>query len=151
MKPSALLTESRVVLGIGGAASKEKVLRRLLEVAFRGVPGDFDGVLRDVLDREASMTTGIGFGVAIPHAHSAHVRSSTAALGISEKGLDWDAVDGEPVHIVFACVMPDGDPGGYVRTLADIAALLGREDVRKAIVAAPGPREVLDIVKANER
>ena len=149
MKPSALLDESRIILGIPQSTPKPEVIRMLAERLLPGGNGGAAAVAAELLAREKLMTTGIGCGVAIPHAHNKGAGGPVAALAISPGGIEWDAIDGEPVHIILAFVTPEASPSLHVETLGETATLLGDNEVRAKTIAARSAGEILDIFRSN--
>ena len=149
MKPSALLDESRVILGIPSSTPKADVIRMLAERLLPEANSSADAVVAELLAREKIMTTGIGRGIAIPHAHNKGAAKPMAALGISPGGVEWDAIDGEPVNIILAFVTPDANPSLHVETLGETATLLGDDEVRAKTIAAQSAAEILDIFRSN--
>jgi mannitol/fructose-specific phosphotransferase system IIA component (Ntr-type) len=79
------------------------------------------------------MSTGIGFGIGIPHASTELVPEVVAVVGRSQKGIQFDALDGKPVHLVLLFVVPSGQFQKHVNTLANIAKLLHRQDFRDGL------------------
>ncbi len=147
MNPADLLDSSRILLGIDGRLPKEEVIRRLVAAAMQGCNGSTQRIVAELLEREKKMTTGIGRGVAIPHARSERVQEPLAALGVSPAGINYASLDDEPVRIIFMFITPEGTPSLHIRTLAHAVAIFGNVEVRKAIVAAPDPDAVLDIIR----
>jgi mannitol/fructose-specific phosphotransferase system IIA component (Ntr-type) len=148
MKPSALLDESKIVLNIASATSKAELMRLLVTTAV-GDEADSVPILEDLLAREAKMTTGIGQGIAIPHTRSPILGKAVAALGISPGGVDFEAVDEEPVHIIFAFITPSSEPGLHMQTLAAVAALFSDAGVREAIRRSASPAEAIETIRAH--
>lgn len=83
-----------------------------------------DEIVKILLARESLGSTGIGLGIGIPHGKSNTVKRLVAALGISKRGVDFDALDGEPVHIFFLLVAPEDSAGPHLKALARISRLL---------------------------
>jgi len=150
MKPSALLEESRVLLGIPGGTPKEKIIKMLVDIALDGRPDLSAAVCADLQKREDVMSTGIGLGIAIPHTHTTLVAKPTAALGVSREGVEWHAVDGEPVNVIFALITPEEEPKLHVQALGATAALFGDSDTRKKILKAATAAEILEILRKHE-
>ena len=98
------------------------VAHRKIEAAHR------DAIAASIKLRERSMSTGIGFGVGIPHASSDLVSRMVGALGRSRQGLQFDSLDGEPVKLVMLFIVPQGEFHKHLHTLANIAKLLHRRD-----------------------
>ena len=111
---------------------------------------DRDAARRAIIERENKQSTGIGRGVAIPHGKSPTIRELTGALGISRDGLEYDSLDGEPVHLVFMLLAEDDNPGPHVEALAQISSLFRIPGLIERLVAAETARELRDIVAAEE-
>ena len=110
-------------------------------------PGKMVQVL---MEREALGSTGIGQGVAIPHGKTTAVKEQIAALGISRKGLDFDALDGEPVHIVFLLIAPTDAAGNHLKALAKVSRLLKDKFFRQALRDAKSAEEILKIIREED-
>jgi mannitol/fructose-specific phosphotransferase system IIA component (Ntr-type) len=82
------------------------------------------------------LSTGIGFGVAIPHARSAAVRELTMVAGVSPTPVPFDAIDGEPVRLFFLIVGPESSAGQHVKILSRSARLVRRDTVRQQLLEA---------------
>ncbi len=106
---------------------------------------------RAVSDRERAASTGLGDHVALPHAAVEGISRPIVALGRSATGIDFDAPDGAPAHIVVLLLMPPGAQEREVRVLAAVARALLSADARQRILGAPSLRDVLDVVEAIER
>ncbi len=133
-----LLTPDRIQPGIA-ARDKRGVLRELAHALVANVGGDAAQVLAAVEEREAVLSTGIGFGVAIPHGRAASVPSLAVVAGVAPTPIPFNAVDGEPVRLFFLIVGPESAAGQHVKVLGRIARLVRREAVRDALLAAPTP------------
>ncbi len=112
-------------------------------------PDDHDTVLGALKQREETMSTGIGFGIAIPHASSDRVNEVVAAFGRSSGGIEFDALDNAPVKNVVLFVVPRDQFQMHLRTLAAIAKLLNDRAVREALGAATTAEEILAIFKSR--
>jgi PTS system nitrogen regulatory IIA component len=130
-----LLSPDRVLVPLPAGdrhAAIAALTRRLAERAGAG----YDEVLAAVLERESVLSTGIGFGVAIPHARSAAVRELTMVAGVSRSPVPFDAIDGEPVRLFFLIVGPEASAGLHVKILSRIARLVRRDAVRQQLLEA---------------
>ncbi|NUS98232.1 MAG: PTS sugar transporter subunit IIA, partial [Gemmatimonadaceae bacterium] len=103
-----------------------------------------------VRDREREMTTGFGAGVAIRHGRTPVVDELAIAAGVTRDPIDYGAIDGEPVRLVFLLVGPETAAGEHVRTLARIARLVRREEVRGALLRAPSRAEFVRVIRQAE-
>jgi nitrogen PTS system EIIA component len=130
-----LLTPDRVVLPLT-ARDKSGVIAELTRRLVRDAGGGFDEVLDAIRERESVLSTGIGFGVAIPHARCAAVRDLVVVCGVSRAPVPFDAIDGEPVRLVFLIVGPEASAGLHVKVLSRIARLVRREAVRQRLLEA---------------
>ncbi len=108
-----------------------------------------DAISAVVRKREASMSTGIGFGIGIPHASTDLIYEVTGALGRSKKGVNFDALDNQPVTLVMLFLVPQGQFQKHLHTLAEIAKLLHRNEFRKALEEAPDAEAMCRIIKSQ--
>jgi mannitol/fructose-specific phosphotransferase system IIA component (Ntr-type) len=145
-----LLTIERIRIPLE-SDSKDELLRELVSVVTEGDGiGDRDVVLQAVRDREAILSTGIGHGVAIPHGKSAAVSELRMAAGLTAAPVDFDALDGQPVQLLFLLVGPESAAGPHIKALSRISRLVRREDVRERLVRAGSAREFLDALREAE-
>lgn len=103
-----------------------------------------------LVDRERSMSTGMEKGIAIPHASVESIDRTAVALGIARGGVDFQAIDGQPTHLVFLLVNPAHRNKSHIRTLAEIARLTSSPDLRAALREARSVEEVLDRIRGAE-
>lgn len=133
------------------SGDKDEAIEELVDVLVRaGRISDRAGVIEAVMQREKLQTTGIGSSVAVPHAKHGNVTKLTAALGISREGIEFDAVDDKPVHVVFLILARLNDPGPHIRALAEIARLLQIPGFYRKLVAARTPEELLSVIGSEE-
>lgn len=111
---------------------------------------DKEAVLARLLEREKATSTGIGDGVAVPHAYLAELDKMIVAFARIPQGLDFDAIDGMPVHMVFLLVGPPSAENLHLRLLARFAKLLSYKSVRNRLRDAPEPGEIISTFKAAE-
>lgn len=128
-----------------------KLVRHLAE-AGRLPAGSVDAVLEQVLARERSMSTGMERGIAIPHAAVDQVDQVVAAMGIVSRpeGLSFESIDARPARLVVLLVIPRSQKLLHIRTLADVARVLGLESVREALLAAKTGPEAWEALHAAE-
>lgn len=146
-----LLTVDRIKVPLA-ATSKPAALRELTQLLadLAGVPPE--PLLAAIEERERVLSTGIGHGIAIPHAKSPLVNDLVLVAGTAPVGIPFDALDGEPVRLLFLLIGPESAAGQHVKALSRIARLVRRESVREALVAAPDPaRFQQSVVEAEER
>jgi len=102
-----------------------------------------------VKKRESSMSTGIGFGIGIPHASTDLISEVVGALGRSRKGVNFDALDNQPVNLVMLFLVPQGQFQKHLHTLANIAKLLHKAEFRTALEQAPDAEAMLKIIREH--
>ena len=108
-----------------------------------------EAIVAVVKKRETSMSTGIGFGIGIPHASSDLIQEVVGAFGRSKKGVNFDALDNQPVNLVMLFLVPLGQFQKHVHTLAKIAKLLHKKEFRQALEVAPDAQAMYQIIKAE--
>lgn len=99
-----------------------------------------------VKKRETSMSTGIGFGIGIPHASTDLIHEVTGAFGRSKAGVNFDSLDNHPVNLVMLFLVPQGQFQKHLHTLANIAKLLHNKDFRQVLEAAPDAATMYDAI-----
>lgn len=95
--------------------------------------------------REETMSTGVGFGIAIPHASCDAVTEVTACFGRSKEGIDFESLDGKPVHFIVLFLVPKDQFQTHLRTLAAIAKFLNDPNVRKELSDATDEKSILAV------
>ena len=136
MDLAALLHERTVKVPLE-ALDKEEAIAELVELLVRaGQVQDRDAVLDALYERETKGSTGIGGGVAVPHAKSPDIRGVVLAAGVSWDGIEFEAADGELVYLVFLLMAEAHNPGPNVEVLADIGYLMQLPGLYEEMVAA---------------
>jgi len=130
------------------AENKFDAIERLA-MAFEGgdVCSDVPGLITALKEREEIMSTGIGFGLAIPHAKIDSVKKMSFAIGISENGINFDSMDGQPVHLVILVAAGEKQHKDYLRLLSSIMAILKREEIKERIINSGSAEEIVEIIK----
>ena len=107
---------------------------------------DADKLAEVVLEREAQGSTGIGDGIAIPHAKSPAVREPVVVFGRSVRGVDFQTLDGRPAHLFFLLVSPTDRPGDHLKTLARISRIVRNAGLRERLLASSGRDEIQRLI-----
>jgi PTS system nitrogen regulatory IIA component len=128
-----LLTPERVRVPLE-SRDKRGVIRELSRLLVETSGGEYDDVVGAVEEREARLTTGIGFGVAIPHGRSPTVSELTVVCGSTPEPVAFDSIDGQPVRLFFLLVGPEGAAGQHVKALARLARLVRSEALRTRLL-----------------
>jgi mannitol/fructose-specific phosphotransferase system IIA component (Ntr-type) len=150
LRLSELLPPAQVRIGLR-ASSKSEAIEELVGLLPLPDAAARAEVVRAVLERESSLSTGIGRGVAIPHGKTAAVPRLMAAFGTAPAGLPFDAVDGRPCDLFLLLVSDPEGPGTHVRALAQVARVLNREAARNALAGARTPDEVIAVFREDEK
>ncbi|HET6203958.1 MAG TPA: PTS sugar transporter subunit IIA [Planctomycetota bacterium] len=152
MTLSRVLRADAVLVGFN-PKDKWEAIRRLVErLAEVGAfaAGAQEAVHEALLMRERSMSTGMERGVAIPHAAVDAIDRPVAALAILPRGVGFESIDGRPATIVALLVIPRREKLLHIRTLAEVARLLSRDELRARLLSAQTPEEVLVALRAEE-
>ncbi len=144
-----ILSNSQIIPDLRGTNRWEAIDELIGNLVTTGKiqAGDRDAVTAAVKKRETSMSTGIGFGIGIPHASTDLIHEVVGALGRSRKGVNFDALDNQPVKLVMLFLVPQGQFQKHLHTLANIAKLLHKADFRQALEVAPDAETMLNIIK----
>jgi len=106
-----------------------------------------EAIIAVVKKRESSMSTGIGFGIGIPHASTDLIQEVVGSLGRSTTGIDFDALDNQPVNLVMLFLVPQGQFQKHLHTLANIAKLLHIKEFRQELEQAPDAASMYAIIR----
>lgn len=129
------------------AEDKLSALKELVDVLVKtGKASNGDDILKVLLEREKLGSTGIGNGVAIPHSKSDVANELLVCLGRSIKGVEFESMDGKPVHLFFLLVVPEDSHGAQLAVLARASYLLGDESLRSRILDAPDAEGIYQVV-----
>lgn len=150
MRITDLLTESTIAMDLN-AATKDTVINELVDTLWSaGKLNDKAQYREGILAREAQSTTGIGEGIAIPHAKTDAVKTPAIAFGKSKAGVDYESFDGAPAHLFFMIAAPAGGAQTHLDALAKLSSILMNEDVRRELLNAETKQQVLDIIDRND-
>jgi len=145
-KISDLLHEDCIIEEFA-ATSKVDVLREFASLLkSRGRVSDEAELVRVLQERETLGSTGIGDGVAIPHARMRALPTMIVGFGRSSRGIEYHALDGRPVFLFFLLVTPDGMPGDHLKTLARISRIVKNPVLRSGLLRAEGKQEMQRLI-----
>jgi PTS system nitrogen regulatory IIA component len=153
MRLSELLSQERVAVRHNGAdrpLDKATALETLARMLASGAGVDAAGVERVLAEREQLQSTGIGEGVAIPHGALPELETQHAALLIVPEGVEFAAIDGLAVSILFAVITPKRATGEHLKTLARVSRLLRNKAFRERLIGAPGAKAAYDLISNEE-
>lgn len=128
--------------------NKYKAIEELADV-FKGsdVCSDIKAFINALKEREEIMTTGIGFGIAVPHAKLESVHKIAYAIGISKKGIDFNSIDGKPVHLVVLVAAGERQHKEYLKLLSKIMSVLKNDVIRNEMINAKTTKEIIEILR----
>ena len=133
------------------STDKEGVIRELVDLLANATEmKNREDLVGAVLAREALGSTGIGQGVGIPHAKSQAAKELVAAFGLSKSGVNFDSLDGEPVHIFFLLIAPEESAGPHLKALARISRMLKDKYFRELLRKAKDENEILQIIQEED-
>ena len=146
-----IISANSVIVDLKGE-TKEEIIEELVDALEVGeVITNRDKVLQAVLEREKIMSTGIGDGIAIPHGKSDAVARLAAALGTQKRGVDFEALDGEPAYVFFLLVSPANVSGPHIKALARISRLLKNDDFKKKLIDAVSAEDIMAVIESEEQ
>ena len=147
MKILDYLDEEKVILDLK-KGEKKAVIERLVSFLMKcGGEGDSEKIVKALMDREKTGSTGIGNGVAIPHAKTDAVDSLRVAYAYSASGIEYDAVDGKSAHFFFMVVSPPSEASAQLRLLARISRLMGNRLLRNELKAADSAEKAIATIR----
>ncbi len=133
------------------AEDKDEVFEELVDLLVNQYRLDCrDRVLEAIRKREEKMSTGIKRGIAIPHAKTGLTKGVIGVLGVSAKGIDYEALDGEPVHLLFLLVSSEEDAGTHLAVLKKIALLVETPSFYDEAMAAREPEAIHRVLAKHE-
>ncbi len=147
MKLANLLSPSRIILEMSAGEHWPAIVELIDRLVTEGSldPAMREEVLEALKTREEQVSTGVGHGVAIPHAFSDKLEKVVAILGRSRQGIDFEALDQKPVHFVILFLVPKKDYHLHLQTLAAIAKMFTNVEIRRRLGEAREHQEILDI------
>lgn len=150
MKIHDLLNKSVVISQLKGS-TKEEIINELIDLFRKDTRVvDIEKVRQAVLDREKIMSTGVGKGFAIPHGKTNSVNEIIAAFGKSSEPIDYQALDNQPVNLVFLLVGKENLVSTHIKLLSRISRMMNKDDFRKSLIDAGTPDEIISIFRKEE-
>lgn len=145
-----LLSPDTVRVGLPGM-TKEEVLENVIQL-LEGHPAvrNLEEVRQAILARERMMSTGVGKGLALPHAKSPAVRESVAAFAVTQEPIDFGSIDSTPVRLIFLLVGTEAAKSEHIKILSRVSRLMNREHFRERLLRVGRPEEVVAAFEAGE-
>jgi fructose PTS system EIIBC or EIIC component len=150
MKVHELLTQNVVISELKGR-NKEEIINELVDL-FKNDPrvSDIEKVRQSVLEREKIMSTGVGKGFAIPHGKTTAVNEILAAFGKTSYPVDYEALDNQPVNLVFLLVGKENLVSTHIKLLSRISRMMNKDEFRKALAAAGSRDDIINMFRKEE-
>ncbi len=150
MKITEFLDKRSIKIGLQ-ATEKEDILKELVVVlgSVKDI-GDQKSIVKSLIERENLGSTGIGQGIAIPHGKTDRVGELVAVLGISQRGVNFESLDGELVYIFFLLVAPKETAGPHLKALAQISRLLRDSYFCELLRKSKTPEEAYELIRREE-
>lgn len=145
MKITELLTKKTILLNISGTKKEEAIEQLSDQLCTAGKISDKAEFKAAILRREELSTTGIGDGIAIPHAKTGAVKEAAIAFGKSVTGVDFQSLDHKPAHLIFMIAAPEGANNTHLEALARLSGLLMNPEIREKIVQANTEDDIINL------
>jgi mannitol/fructose-specific phosphotransferase system IIA component (Ntr-type) len=144
-----ILSEGQIIASLRATNRWEAIEELIANLVETGkVKSEYrDGIIAAVRKRESSMSTGIGHGIGIPHASTDLVFTITGAFGRSQTGIDFDALDGQPVKLTTLLLVPQQQFQQHLHTVGGIAKLFSDAKLREALETAADAAAILRIIR----
>lgn len=147
-----LISPKRIVCGLPAARSKKRLLEQISELLHADNPDlDEQAAFQSLFDRERLGSTGVGNGVAIPHGRVPGLERATGAFAVLQEEMDFESLDGKPVRLVFALLVPERATSEHLQLLSQLAGILGNEENRERLLRAGTGDEVYDLFRESEK
>ncbi|MDI6752305.1 MAG: PTS sugar transporter subunit IIA [bacterium] len=150
MKVVEVIRDGGIIKWIKGKKKKQDAIKELVSALADKYDFDKDEVIEGVLAREEVMSTGLGQGVAIPHTKAKSVTKAMLAICQCEGGIEFNSIDGKPVHLVFLLVVPQEASNFQIKILARISRLLKHNYIRERLNLLKTPEEVMEFISEEE-
>jgi fructose PTS system EIIBC or EIIC component len=150
MKISEILTEDLINIHLSGE-DKNSVINEMIDLISKSSKVvDIEKIRSAIFEREKIMTTGVGNGFAIPHGKTDAISDIIAAFGITDKPINYQALDEKPVRILFLLVGKESMVGPHIKLLSRISRLMSKEEFRQKLLNLKSVGEVIEAIKNEE-
>ncbi len=150
MRLTDQLTPAVIKIGLQ-SEDKEELFEEMVQLLIdAGRIKDRSAVLEALFERESKMTTGIGQGIALPHGKVEGLEELVLALGVSRKGIEYDAMDHKPVRVVLMVLAEEDNPGAHIEALAEVSRLFSVPGFTERLCEAKSPEAALELIRSEE-
>jgi fructose-specific phosphotransferase system IIA component len=142
------ILDEDLIIVVDKVEDKFTMIEKMVDQALKkGIIMTREPILHKIKEREELESTGVIEGIAIPHARTEAVKDLLIIIGVIKEGLDFNSLDGKPVHLVFLIVAPEDAKQKYIKVLARISRMCRQEDFRKALLDSGTPSEVISLLE----
>jgi fructose-specific phosphotransferase system IIA component len=150
MKLSKFCEEDLISFDLKGK-TKEQIISELVDLTSRSkLVKDRQDLHKAVVEREKLVTTGVGYGVAFPHAKTKAVKGIVVAFGRSKVGVDFEAMDKKPVYLFYLIAAPEDAIGAHLNVMARLSYIMKNDKIRERLMTIHSPKELLEILDSVE-
>jgi PTS system fructose-specific IIC component len=142
-----VLKENQIFLNFEAENKDQAIEKFIAALEETGSIKEPDALKDAIFEREKLGTTGVGGGIAMPHARSSAIKDLTVAFFRSDKGIDFKSIDDQPVNIIFVLLAPVSSGGPYLKLLAKISRLLRSDEFRSALLEAKDAKEIMENIR----
>ncbi len=150
MRISDILDEKSIKIGLAVDTKEELIDQLIFLTEKQGKIIDKDEVRQEVFEREKIMSTGVGKGIALPHAKTNAISDVCGAIAILKDPIDFDSLDKEPVKIAFLLLGLESNVGLHLRLLSKISRLMNNDSFKSQLLSLNTPKEVIELIKKYE-
>ena len=150
MKVQDLLQKNSILIDLKGTDKVEILAQMARFMASIYDLADGSMIAEKILERESDMSTGIGYGIAIPHARLTGIDRLYMVAARSDEGIDFDAIDEQPVHMIFMMISPTNTSSEHTQILSSLSRIMSYEDVRNKLLTSQTPEQFLDVITKSE-
>ncbi|MFM1620299.1 fructose-specific PTS transporter subunit EIIC [Streptococcus mutans] len=150
MKIQDLLNKDVMLLDLQATTKEAAIDEMVSKLVEQGIVTDFDTFKAGIMNREAQTSTGLGDGIAMPHSKNKAVKEATVLFAKSNKGVDYEALDGEPVDLFFMIAAPDGANDTHLAALAELSQYLLKDGFADKLRQVTNPDDVINLFNATE-
>jgi PTS system fructose-specific IIA component len=127
-----------------------ELIEEMVDLALKNkeiLQDDIETIKKSLIEREKSMSTGIGNGVAMPHCTSSRINDLVLIMTTTDKGIDFDSIDNQPVRLVILLIFPKSKFSQHIKTLANIAKMMNDCDLREKLLEQKTPESIMKVLK----
>ena len=150
MKIQDILQKNSILIDLN-STDKQEVLSQMAQfmTSLYDLP-NAESIGQKILERESDMSTGIGYGIAIPHARITGIDRLYMVAGRSDKGIEFNAIDEQPVHLIFIMISPTNTSTDHTQILSSLSRIMSYEEVRRKLLTADSPEIFQDVIIKSE-